>query len=56
MLYKVIILYFKCTLKRKQRSNALLNLPYNLCNNVYVCVWACVWMRMTRLYVLSEVP
>ena len=42
MLYKVIILYFKCVLKRKQRSNAPLNISYSLCNHGNVCVWACV--------------
>ena len=42
VLYKVIILYFKCVLKRKQRSNAPLNISYSLCNHGNVCVWACV--------------
>lgn len=41
MLYKVIILYFKCVLKRKQRSNAPLTISYSLCNHWNVCVWAC---------------
>lgn len=42
MLYKVIILYFKCVFKRKQRSNAPLKLPHSLCSEVYVWAWACV--------------
>lgn len=42
MLYKVTIQYFKCILKRKEKSNAQLNLLYSLCSNLCVCAWACV--------------
>lgn len=41
MFYKVIILYFKCILKRKQRRNAPLNLPYSLCDNPRLCMGVC---------------
>lgn len=57
MFYKVIILYFKCISKRKQRSNALLNLVYSLCDDLHpqLCLGGCGYRVSACAHVLLGV-